>query len=127
MTPEVSMEPNNRILTGRRALLALRAPAIIDMRHAEAQEVWPDRPVRLLVPYSTGGSTDLVARLVADMMSQRLPQRVIVENRTGRRHHRGHRRRAVPAGWDYSRSSPMSAMSRAGSSIRVSNSTATTT
>ncbi|ONG54813.1 hypothetical protein BKE38_09940 [Pseudoroseomonas deserti] len=67
-------------LLSRRALLAA---GIAAAPVAHAQESWPDRPVRILVPYSTGGSTDIVARLAAELMSQRLPQRVVVENRTG--------------------------------------------
>lgn len=68
----------------RRSLLATAAaPLLLPGADASAQEEWPSRPVRILLPYSTGGSTDIVARLVADLMSQRLPQRVLVENRTG--------------------------------------------
>jgi tripartite-type tricarboxylate transporter receptor subunit TctC len=71
-------------MTTRRSVLALAsAPVLLRSREAAAQEAWPSRPVRLLVPYSTGGSTDVVARLLADLLSQRLPQRVVVENRTG--------------------------------------------
>jgi len=70
--------------TRRRTLLAAAgAPALLRAPGAAAQEPWPSRPVRILCPYSTGGSTDVVARLAADVMSQRLPQRVVVENRTG--------------------------------------------
>ncbi|HYZ32965.1 MAG TPA: tripartite tricarboxylate transporter substrate binding protein [Crenalkalicoccus sp.] len=48
-----------------------------------AQEAWPKEPVRLIVPFAAGGPTDIPARLFADRMSQALPQRVVVENRTG--------------------------------------------
>jgi tripartite-type tricarboxylate transporter receptor subunit TctC len=44
---------------------------------------YPDKPIRLIVPYSAGGSTDTTARLIAKGLSQRLGQSVIVENRTG--------------------------------------------
>lgn len=44
---------------------------------------WPDRPVRLLVPYAAGGSTDLVARLVGARLSERLGQQFVLDNRTG--------------------------------------------
>ena len=50
---------------------------------ASAQPAWPQRPVRVVVPYAAGGPTDVIARLVADALSQHLPQRVVVENRTG--------------------------------------------
>jgi tripartite-type tricarboxylate transporter receptor subunit TctC len=65
----------------RRALLA--APALLAPGMALAQEPWPSRPVRLVLPYAAGGATDVIGRLVADRLSQRLPQRVVVENRTG--------------------------------------------
>jgi tripartite-type tricarboxylate transporter receptor subunit TctC len=44
---------------------------------------WPERPVRLIVPYSAGGSTDLVARLVAARLTERIGQQFVVDNRTG--------------------------------------------
>lgn len=50
---------------------------------AAAQEGFPTRPVTLVVPFPAGGSTDLVARVVAEKMSQELGQQVIVENKGG--------------------------------------------
>ena len=44
---------------------------------------WPDRPIRWIVPYPAGGGTDIVARAVADQLSQSLRQPVIVDNRPG--------------------------------------------
>ncbi|OZI64775.1 Bug family tripartite tricarboxylate transporter substrate binding protein [Bordetella genomosp. 4] len=44
---------------------------------------WPERPIRLLVPYGPGGSSDVVARAVAAEMSRDLGQQVIVENKGG--------------------------------------------
>ena len=52
-------------------------------RIALAQTRWPDRPIRLLVPYAAGGPTDAVARILAERMSGNLPERVVVENRAG--------------------------------------------
>ena len=44
---------------------------------------WPDRPIRLIVPFPAGSSTDIVARIVAQKLGQRLGQQIVVENRGG--------------------------------------------
>ncbi len=46
-------------------------------------QVWPERPVRLVVPFATGGGPDFSARALASGLSQRLRQQVIVDNRPG--------------------------------------------
>lgn len=62
----------------RRALLAgLALPAL-----ARAA-AWPERPVRVVMPYAAGGPTDIICRLLCDRLSERLGQRFVVENRTG--------------------------------------------
>ena len=66
---------------GRRMMLggALALPAI----GAGAQPAWPARAVRLVVAYPPGGSTDIVARLLAERLSRALGQSMVVENRGG--------------------------------------------
>ena len=44
---------------------------------------YPDRPIKLIVPYPAGGIVDVVMRTVTDPLSAELPQRIVVENRTG--------------------------------------------
>ncbi|MDP3416315.1 tripartite tricarboxylate transporter substrate binding protein [Falsiroseomonas sp.] len=50
---------------------------------SRAQPAWPARPIRIIVTFPPGGSSDIVARVLAEVLSQRLPQRVMVENRPG--------------------------------------------
>lgn len=50
---------------------------------ATAAGAWPDRPIRIIVPFTAGGIVDSVARIVAQPLSQRLGQPVIVENKAG--------------------------------------------
>jgi tripartite-type tricarboxylate transporter receptor subunit TctC len=73
--------------SGRRGLLgaALAAAALGGVaRPALAQgAAWPARPVRLIVAYPAGGSTDIVARLLAERLSRVWGQPVVVENRAG--------------------------------------------
>jgi tripartite-type tricarboxylate transporter receptor subunit TctC len=48
-----------------------------------AQEAYPDKPIRFIVPYPPGGGTDIVSRLVTTKLSERLRVQVIVDNRGG--------------------------------------------
>jgi tripartite-type tricarboxylate transporter receptor subunit TctC len=58
------------------ALLAACAAA------ARASE-WPQRPIRLIVPFPAGASTDIIARILAQKMGQQLGQQIVIENRAG--------------------------------------------
>src|SRR5215471_19584727 len=63
------------VITGTLATLA--APAV------RANPDWPDRPITMFHGFPPGGPTDLIARLIADGLTRRLGQRVLVEGRSG--------------------------------------------
>ena len=66
----------------RRGLLAALASAPFTST-ARAQAAWPDRPVRVMVPYPPAGGADTTARILYAMLSEMLGQQFVVENRGG--------------------------------------------
>ena len=68
-----------RILARSLAALGLAGFAVA----AVAQQAWPQRPVKIVVPYGAGSSPDVITRIVAERLSPRIGQPVVVENRAG--------------------------------------------
>jgi tripartite-type tricarboxylate transporter receptor subunit TctC len=66
-----------------RWLLLLTALAFAAPVPADAQSGYPNKPVRILVPYGPGGVADTTARLLAQKLNDRLRQPFIIENRPG--------------------------------------------
>src|SRR5918999_6378802 len=65
------------------ARILLAFVALVIAAAAQAQETWPARAVRFIVPSSPGGGTDLYARLLAQALGDSLKQQFIVDNRPG--------------------------------------------
>lgn len=71
------MRPTSLLRSGLAMILAMGVAAA-----AQAQ-AWPERPVRFIVPFPPGGSTDTVARAIADKLRERIGQPVVIDNRAG--------------------------------------------
>ena len=69
--------------TGRRGLILATATGLAMSSVLRAQGAWPERPIRLIVPWPPGGSTDAVARIFQPRLAEVLGRPVIVDNRGG--------------------------------------------
>lgn len=67
----------------RWAHAALLGVAMIAAPAVHAQQAWPDKPIRFVVPYPPGGGTDVIARIVQERFQATLGQPIIIENRGG--------------------------------------------
>ena len=66
------------------ALLALPAALLLALAPANpVQAKWPEKPVRIVLPFGAGGVADVTSRILADKLSQKLGQRVVIENMPG--------------------------------------------
>jgi tripartite-type tricarboxylate transporter receptor subunit TctC len=79
MCGDIGME---RPMHGTRALLLGIAAATLALTPAQAQD-YPSKPVRIIVPFAPGGLNDVVGRLIATHLTERLGKQFIVENRAG--------------------------------------------
>src|SRR5207344_2384925 len=78
-TPSGTAMPISR----RTLLTAIAATPFASLLPRSAFAAYPDKPIRLIVPFAAGGNADLVARIVAEGMSPTLGQPIVVETRAG--------------------------------------------
>src|SRR5688572_12279449 len=65
------------------AIAAVASILVNTLQSAASAADYPSRPIQLVVGFSPGGGTDLAARILAEFLSQRLGQKVIIDNRSG--------------------------------------------
>jgi tripartite-type tricarboxylate transporter receptor subunit TctC len=71
------------MLLARRTLAALAGLALAAPLAAFAQAGYPNKPIKVIVPFPAGSTTDIIARAITDKMSQSMGQQLVVENRAG--------------------------------------------
>jgi tripartite-type tricarboxylate transporter receptor subunit TctC len=70
-------------IVGRRSILAGALAAPMLARHGWAQAVYPNKPIRMVVPFAAAGTTDLLGRIVAEHLQSAWGANVVVENKSG--------------------------------------------
>src|SRR5271165_1849896 len=71
-----------RNMVTRRALLVCAALGPI-LARANAAEAWPQRPVKIIVPFAAGGNTDGIARVIGQNLSESFATQFVIENKPG--------------------------------------------
>jgi tripartite-type tricarboxylate transporter receptor subunit TctC len=81
MSKDGATRPSAALMLRRRTLLA--SLGALSAMPALGDTAWPDRPVRLVIPFGAGGPIDTIGRLLAELLRDRLGQPFIVDNRAG--------------------------------------------
>src|SRR5215510_3828255 len=80
----VERGPASATLTTRRACIgSLAALLALAVTRPARSQPWPQRPVRIVVPFSVGGNSDIIARIVAQRLGEAFGQQFVIENRAG--------------------------------------------
>ena len=74
-------------LHDRREVLTWLAGLSLMAAAGPARAAWPDRPIRLIVPFAAGGSPDVICRLLGGELTMALGQTVLIDNKPGNRSH----------------------------------------
>ena len=67
----------------RRRLIATSAAVVLGGARAARAEDWPQRSLRIIVPFGPGGGADIIGRIVGQSLQEKLGQPVVIENRPG--------------------------------------------
>lgn len=74
---------NKRFYQAMRQILGIAALVTMSFVSPAQAQSWPDKPIKLIIPFAAGGTTDIIGRVLAQQMSPILGQNVVVENRGG--------------------------------------------
>lgn len=72
-----------RPITRRRFAAGVAGAAVLAMPRAFAQGSWPEKPIKLVVPFPPGGGADFLGRLLAERLGEGLRQSIVVDNKPG--------------------------------------------
>src|SRR6478736_6303329 len=77
------MHMTNGIFPASRRCAVLAVAALMIAPLSGAKAAWPEKPIKIVLPFGAGGVADVTSRIMADKLSQKLGQRVVIENMPG--------------------------------------------